>query len=166
MLFTTLCLSAVTALGALRRSSALFGLIDDVDCAVVSMEITEDLARPVRLQHVASIPALAYVATGVLGSVECLLPWIVCVLPVIIAAQMHEHAVRLFMTAQTQIAAGCESFPGEVSQRTCVECMLRLSVLLSILSCCFSFHQEIACCSFLPVCKMKRGLIFESQVAW
>ena len=58
----------------MRRSSALFGLIDDVDCAVISMEITKDLACPVHLQHVASIPALAYVATGVLGPVRCLLP--------------------------------------------------------------------------------------------
>ena len=55
----------------MRRSSALFGLIDDVDCAVISMEITKDVACPVHLQHVASIPALAYVATGVLGAVRC-----------------------------------------------------------------------------------------------
>ena len=63
----------VTALRALRRSSALFGLIDDVDCAVISMEIAKNLACPVRLQHVASIPALAYVATGGPTSVRCLL---------------------------------------------------------------------------------------------
>ena len=58
----------------MRRSSVLFGLIDDVDCAVIFMEITKNLACPVRLQHVASIPALAYVATGVLDSDDCLLP--------------------------------------------------------------------------------------------
>ena len=46
------------------RSSALLGLIDDVDCAVVSMAFTRDPASPVQLQHVATIPALAYVATG------------------------------------------------------------------------------------------------------
>ena len=40
------------------------GLIDDVDCAVVSLTFTGDPASPLQLQHVASIPALAYVATG------------------------------------------------------------------------------------------------------
>ena len=48
----------------LFRSSALLGLIDDVDCAVVSLAFTKDPASPVQLQHVATIPALAYVATG------------------------------------------------------------------------------------------------------
>ena len=74
----------------MRRSSAQFGLIDDVDCAVVSMEIAKDPACPVRLQHVANIPALAYVATGVLGQVGCLLPWILCVVSVIVAAQRDD----------------------------------------------------------------------------
>ena len=46
------------------RSSALLGLIDDVDCAVVSLTYTGEPASPLQLQHVASIPALAYVATG------------------------------------------------------------------------------------------------------
>ena len=53
--------------GVAVRSSALLGLIDDVDCAVVSLAFTKDPASPVQLQHVATIPAFAYVATGALA---------------------------------------------------------------------------------------------------
>ena len=61
---TTGCRYRSRQQGASCRSSALIGLVDDVDCAVVSLTYTGDPASPLQLQHVASIPALAYVATG------------------------------------------------------------------------------------------------------
>ena len=45
------------------RHKALLGLIDDVDCAVVSL--TASLSAPTEaLTHVATVPAFAYVTTG------------------------------------------------------------------------------------------------------
>ncbi len=45
------------------RRKALLGLIDDVDCAVVSLTAT--LSAPTEaLEHVATVPAFAYVTTG------------------------------------------------------------------------------------------------------
>jgi hypothetical protein len=58
------CCCCTRRQGMSCRSSALIGLIDDVDCAVVSLTRTGDPGSPFQLQHVASIPALAYVATG------------------------------------------------------------------------------------------------------
>jgi hypothetical protein len=40
------------------------GLIDDVDCAVLSLKF-ETSSTALQVQHVASIPAFAYVATGI-----------------------------------------------------------------------------------------------------
>lgn len=45
------------------RHKALLGLIDDVDCAVMSLSAS--LSTPVEaLMHVATVPAFAYVTTG------------------------------------------------------------------------------------------------------
>jgi hypothetical protein len=46
------------------REGALLGLIDDVDCAVVSVTCSSADSPASALEHVASIPAFAYVATG------------------------------------------------------------------------------------------------------
>ena len=43
--------------------SALLGLVDDVDCAVVEAS-APNAASPATLNHLSSIPALAYVAEG------------------------------------------------------------------------------------------------------
>ena len=41
----------------------MLGLIDDVDCAVVSVS-WHDQSQEALIEHLTSIPALAYVATG------------------------------------------------------------------------------------------------------
>ena len=43
--------------------SALLGLVDDVDCAVVEAK-APDASSPASLRHLTSIPALTYVAEG------------------------------------------------------------------------------------------------------
>lgn len=43
--------------------SALLGLVDDVDCAVVEAS-APDASSPATLKHLSSIPAFAYVAEG------------------------------------------------------------------------------------------------------
>ncbi|KAK9905869.1 hypothetical protein WJX75_007872 [Coccomyxa subellipsoidea] len=48
----------------ITREGALLGLIDDVDCAVVSVTCSSADSPASALEHVASIPAFAYVATG------------------------------------------------------------------------------------------------------
>lgn len=47
-----------------RRHAALLGLIDDVDCAVVSVSWHKNESQEAIVEHLTSIPALAYVATG------------------------------------------------------------------------------------------------------
>ena len=54
----------LTPCGSLDREGALLGLIDDVDCAVVSVTCNTADPPASALEHVASIPAFAYVATG------------------------------------------------------------------------------------------------------
>lgn len=46
-----------------RGRSALLGLVDDVDCAVVEASAADD-SCPATLKHLSSIPALTYVAEG------------------------------------------------------------------------------------------------------
>ncbi|BDA47422.1 hypothetical protein COCOBI_10-2700 [Coccomyxa sp. Obi] len=48
----------------IERHAALLGLIDDVDCAVVSVSLHNSESQEAVVEHLTSIPALAYVATG------------------------------------------------------------------------------------------------------
>ncbi|CAL8472135.1 g11677 [Coccomyxa elongata] len=48
----------------IERHAALLGLIDDVDCAVVSVSWHRNESQEAVVEHLTSIPALAYVATG------------------------------------------------------------------------------------------------------
>ena len=67
------CVMAADACSACRHK-ALLGLIDDVDCAVVSL--TACLSAPAEaLTHVATVPAFAYVTTGIGKSWVSSLAW-------------------------------------------------------------------------------------------
>lgn len=103
------------------RSSALLGLIDDVDCAVVSLSFTNDPASPVQLRHVATIPAFANVANGMPA---CQRPYMH--LPCC-SDRCTQDACRLFQEQRTwSISKACEAFadPSSIVSRPAA-CKLR-----------------------------------------